>query len=175
MRGWTGLVLFAIGAWLAYSGLAQRGRVLAARREAVARGETAEATPLSPSLAMMGEIFPPIIITVLVLVGVKMSLVYLMVGAANRLFSLFDLAGFLFLLASYGTWIVCTTKFRELKGIEAPATAARQAGVVSLHGNEGARRDDVEHAGPAGADPGVRRRAGAGALGAAVGQREEAA
>jgi hypothetical protein len=174
VKGWTGLALFAIGAWLAYSGLAQRGRVISARRGAAARGLPAEGPPLSPSLAMMGEIFPPMICTALVLVGVKMSLVYAMVGE-NRLFSLLDLAGFLALLAGYGTWIVCTTKFRELKGIEAPATAARQAGVVSQHGNEGARRDDVEHAGPAGADPGVRRRAGAGALGAAVGQREEAA
>ena len=174
MKGWTGLALFAIGGWLAYSGLAQRGRVISARRGAAARELPAEGPPLSPSLAMMGEIFPPMICTALVLVGVKMSLVYAMVGE-NRLFSLLDLAGFLALLAGYGAWIVCTTKFRELKGAEASTTTVPRAEVVSLRGSEGAKRDDVEHAGPAGTDPGVRRRARAGGLGAQVGQREEAA
>ena len=172
MKGWTGLALFAIGGWLAYSGLAQRGRVTAARRDAASRGlPPPEGAPLSPQLAMMGEIFPPMICTVLVLVGVKMGLMYAMVGA-NRMFNLVDLAGFLFLLTGYGTWIVCTTKYRELKETAAPVTAAGSAEVVGLPGSE---RDELGHARPLGDAPGARGRAGVRGMGTPVGQREEAA
>lgn len=171
MKGWTGLALFLAGAGLAYAGLAQRGRVLARRREAEARGVPEPGPRIGPQLAMMGEIFPPMICTVLVLVGVKMSLMYAMVGE-NRLFNVLDLAGFLALLAGYGTWIVCTTRFRELKETAAPVPAARPAEVVSLRGSE---RDELGHARAPGDAAGAGRRPGVRGVGAPVGQREEAA
>lgn len=174
MKGWTGLVLFLVGAGLAYAGLAQRGRVLAGRRSAaVLGGPEVAGPPINPQLAMMGEIFPPMICTVLVLVGVKMTLVYAMVGE-NRMFNLVDLAGFLCLLAGYGTWLVCTTRFRELKGGAAKPVAAA-AGPTRVVGSREGGRHEFGDARPAGDAPGARGRAGVRGVGAPLGQREEAA
>lgn len=108
MRDIIGLALFAVAAALVYAGLAHRRKALATRGEAP--GEDDDAIDVN-SLSMMGKILPPIIVVVLALVGVKTVFMYFIVGG-GRLFSLIDLAGFLALLAGYGTWIVLKTKYR---------------------------------------------------------------
>jgi hypothetical protein len=112
---WLGLTLFIIGAWLSWRGLAQRRRVLAWRHEHLAANQPEDnPTPHSnPQLAMLGDIFRPIIIFALVFVGAKTTLAYYLLGGAG-MFSLFDLAGFLFLLTGYGIWIIMKTKYREI-------------------------------------------------------------
>jgi hypothetical protein len=153
VRHWTGLALAALGAWLLWSGLAHRRRVLAAGR-AAAPGDGTPA-PTHPSLAFVGDFFPGLVGVMLVFFGVKATLMYLVLDA-GRLFSPIDLGGLLFLLASYGAWLVLRTRYR--------AGAAPAAGGRS----EGARLHVVEHAGPPGDAPGAGGRAGPRGLAARV-------
>jgi hypothetical protein len=111
MRYWTGLVLFAAGAWLLYGALAHRRSVIALRQAAAARGADAALVPPNPSLEMFGDIFRPIILFALVYLGVKTTLAYYWLDA-GRYLSLFDLAGFLGLLTGYGNWVVTKTRYR---------------------------------------------------------------
>jgi hypothetical protein len=105
------VVLFAFGAWLAWSALAQRRRVIAARRAGtVAReGEAAG----NAQLSMTGEIMRPVILFALVYVALKSVFAYVVLDA-GRWVSWFDLAGYLFLLAAYGGWVVVRTRYREV-------------------------------------------------------------
>lgn len=104
MRNIVGLVFFAAGAWMLFSALARRRRVIAAGPDA--------APPLHPSLRMLGDAMPPIILVALGIIGVKVALAILLTEA-GQYFSLFDLAGFLFLLAGYGTSLVIRTRYRD--------------------------------------------------------------
>jgi hypothetical protein len=104
MRNIIGLLFFAAGAWMLVSALARRRRVIAAGPDA--------APPLHPSLRTMADAMPPIILLALGIVGAKVSLAILMTEA-GQYFSLLDLAGFLFLLAGYGTSVVIRTRYRE--------------------------------------------------------------
>lgn len=113
MRNVTGLALSVFGAWLAYSAFAHRARVIAARRSGAAPAE-GEA-PGNPQLSMLGEIMRPIILFALAYLGLKTIFVYVVLEA-DRWLSLFDLAGFLFLLAAYASWVVVRTKYRTVPG-----------------------------------------------------------
>jgi hypothetical protein len=113
MKYWPGLVMIAIAAWLVYSAMAQRARVLALRREAAARGGEGLSDSLNPGLAILGDIVPPLILTGLAIIGIKMTIAYAVLDA-GRIFSLVDLGGFLLLLAGYGTWLVLKTRYREV-------------------------------------------------------------
>ncbi len=93
MTGWAGLAMFALGAWLIGSALLRR------RRQRVA--------PVRAELAGFGAMMRSIIIGALVLVGIKVTLMYLAFGG-DGLFSGFNLAGLEFLLASYGVWVFVT-------------------------------------------------------------------
>ncbi|WP_291297245.1 hypothetical protein [Elioraea sp.] len=104
MRNIIGLVFIAAGAWMLFSALARRRRVIAAGPDA--------APPLNPSLQAMADAMPPIILLVLGIVGAKVALAMVMTEA-GQYFSLLDLAGFLFLLAGYGTSVVIRTRYRE--------------------------------------------------------------
>ncbi|MFZ5558067.1 MAG: hypothetical protein ACOZDY_15335 [Pseudomonadota bacterium] len=153
MAYWTGLVLFAIGGWLAWAGLAHRRRALALRGPAAAGAPAARADPRS--LAAFGEIMRPVILFALAYLGVKTALAFWWLDA-GRYLSLFDLAGFLFLLAGYGTWMVLKTKYPALPPAAAPVPAPAE-NVLSLQ-EERARRGH-EPAGLPGAvhRPGLRR------------------
>ena len=157
MAYWSGAVLFAIGAWLIHAGLAHRRRVLALRAAAADADETG-ADPLS--LGVFGEIVRPIILFALAYLGVKATLAFWWLDA-GRYLSLFDLAGFLCLLAGYGAWVVMKTKYRVLRPPAAMARAPASAdNVLSLH-EESARRGH-EPAGLSGTvdRPGLRRGVG---------------
>lgn len=103
MRYIVGLLCFAGGAWLFASALARKRRALAAG--------PGSAPPLHPSLQMLGDAMPPIIVVLLMIVGAKMALAFAVTEAGQYL-SLFDLAGFLFLLAGYGTSVVYRARYR---------------------------------------------------------------
>jgi hypothetical protein len=85
---------------------------------------------------MLGDIVPPLVVTALVFVAIKMSFAYVVLDG-GRYFSLLDLGGFLFLLAAYGAWLVLNTRYRELTGAVAPATLHEapesQRGTVNRH------------------------------------------
>lgn len=104
MRYIVGLVFFAAGAAFLYSALGRRRRVIAAGPDA--------APKLHPSLQALGDTMPPLIVLALGIVGAKMALAFVVSGAQQYL-SYLDLAGFLFLLASYGTWVVIRARYRE--------------------------------------------------------------
>jgi hypothetical protein len=111
MRNIVGLVMFGFGFWLAWSAFAQRQRVIAARaagtiaREGEAGG--------NEQLSMMGEIMRPIILFALVYLAAKSVFAYVMLEG-HQWVSYFDMAGYLFLLAAYGWWVVVRTKYREI-------------------------------------------------------------
>lgn len=96
-RHGAGVVMAAAG--LGMVGVAARRRRDA--REAAARGEAPP--PLHPSLAPLADIGPPIIIFGLFVAGGQAAIAFLLTGGG--VFSLFDLAGFLFLLFGYGVWV----------------------------------------------------------------------
>jgi len=113
MRNATGLALFVFGAWLAYSAFAHRARVIAAWRSSAAPAE-GEASG-NPQPSMLREIMRPIIVFALAYLALKTIYVYVVLEA-DRWLSLFDLAGFLFLLAAYASWVVVRTKSRAVPG-----------------------------------------------------------
>lgn len=106
MRHVMGAVMFAGAAWLAWSALDRRRRALAEARA----GETAPA--LHPSLALMADIGPPLIIAGLVIAGGQVVLAFWLTSGGGGVFSLFDLAGFVALLVAYGFWVKVKGRYR---------------------------------------------------------------
>ncbi len=98
VRHWAGAIMAAAGFGLAWLAALRRRRA----REATARGDVAP--PLHPSLAPLVDLGPPIIIFGLFVAGGQAALAFLLTEGGG-LFSLFDLAGFLVLLAGYGVWV----------------------------------------------------------------------
>lgn len=103
MRYIVGLLCFSGGSWLFWSAYARKRRSLAAG--------LLSAPPLHPSLQILGDAMPPIIVLALIIVGAKMTLAFAITDAGNHL-SVLDLAGFLFLLAGYGTSVVFRARYR---------------------------------------------------------------
>jgi uncharacterized membrane protein len=126
MKNWTGLLLLAAAAWLVAVALAQRRRVRAARREALARGESTADATLHPSLAMLGGILPPLVMLGLAIVAAQIVVAYVVMDG-GRIFSLFDLCGFLALLAAYALWLIIKTQYREPAIAVAPRAAQGEA------------------------------------------------
>lgn len=103
MANLIGLVLFAYGGWLLYSGLQHRKRFLAA---------PPAAEDDDNRLAILAEVMPPLIMLALGIAALEVVLAYVMIGA-NPYFSLFDLLGVLFAIGSYGVWIRLRTRYRS--------------------------------------------------------------
>ncbi len=97
LQHWAGAAMAAAGAWLIWLAVLRRRRGM----EAAARGEAPP--PLHPSLVLMADMGPPVIIFGLVVAGGQAVLAFLVTGGGG-VFSVFDLAGFLFLLFGYGVW-----------------------------------------------------------------------
>lgn len=98
VRHWAGAAMAIAGGWLIWLAVLRRRNAMAA----VSRGEGPP--PLHPSLILMADMGPPIIIFGLVVAGGQAALAFLMTDGGG-IFSLFDLAGFLFLLFGYGVWM----------------------------------------------------------------------
>jgi hypothetical protein len=96
MRNYAGLAFVVIGAWFAYAGVS---RVRPA----------ASASVFASSLRGFTDIMRPIMLLALGYLGLKMAMVFAMMGA-GRMFSLFDLAGFETMLAGYGVWFHFRTR-----------------------------------------------------------------
>lgn len=122
MTNIIGLALFAVAGVLIYTAIAHRRKVLAVLGDTKIEAEDDDAINVN-SLAIMGKIMPPIIVGILAIVGLKSVFMYFIVDA-GRVFSLFDLAGFLALLVAYGLWIVFKTKYR-MPVPAAPSASAR--------------------------------------------------
>ena len=94
------------GLWLVWLAVLRRRHA----KEAAARGD-GPPPELHPSLAPLADIGPPIIIFGLVVAGGQAAVTFLVTGGAG-VFSLFDLAGFLFLLFGYGVWVKAKVAYR---------------------------------------------------------------
>ncbi|TQF76222.1 hypothetical protein FK498_18955, partial [Elioraea sp. Yellowstone] len=126
MQDIAGVILFAAGAALVWRALARRDRIRAEARRRAAAGMADPRAGLHPSLAVIGEVAPPLMIGGLAIVALKLVLAYAMTGAA-RWFSLLDLAGLLFLLASWSVWLVLRTRHPAFPPPAEPAAAAAAA------------------------------------------------
>lgn len=150
--------VFLIGAcWLLWSGLAHRRQVRGAARQ------NAASPTLHPSLAALRDFLPTLIIFGLGLVGLKVTVLYALLGGGG-LISLFDLIGFLLLLAAYGVWLHFSTRYRQVGYLTTPATTAF-AGPQEPGREE---RHELESVDRAGVAAGARRGAGHRVLGAEV-------
>jgi hypothetical protein len=105
LQHWAGAAMAAAGAWLIWLAVLRRRRGM----EAAARGEAPP--PLHPSLVLMADMGPPVIIFGLVVAGGQAVLAFLVTGGGG-VFSWFDLAGFLFLLFAYGVWVKAKVAYR---------------------------------------------------------------
>lgn len=101
----AGTAMAAAALWMVWLAANRRRR----GKEAAARGETPP--PLHPSLVLMADMGPSIIIFGLVVAGGQAVLAFLVTGGGG-VFSWFDLAGFLLLLAAYGLWVKMKVAYR---------------------------------------------------------------
>lgn len=111
VRNWIGAVLTLIGIWLLYSAMAHYRRVLTACRSCTGLTEIGALPKAESPMFVFGEIMRPIILFGLGIFALKATVAYFLLGA-GRILSLFDLAGVLFVIAAYGTWLSINTKFR---------------------------------------------------------------
>ena len=103
MRYTIGIAALLAASWLLYVSRKQWRDVSAA---IAARGRR----PAGSRMSAFGEIMRPILLFALVYVGAKTTFVYFWLDA-GRYLSVFDLAGFWFLLVAYGTYITVKTRF----------------------------------------------------------------
>lgn len=115
MKYWPGLVMLAVGLWLLYAALRKRRNVVAARQQAAAEGRTTT-IQTHPTLLALASSLQPIVTFALLIVGAVSVGVYVATDLA-RDFSVLDLAGFLGLLAGYGTWFVINTTYRDAAAV----------------------------------------------------------
>lgn len=107
----AGAVMGAAGLALIWQAWTRRRLVIAEARRRAETGEPESGPPLHPSLRMLGAIGPGIVQLGLFIAGGQVVLAFLVTGGSG-VFTLFDLAGFLFLLAAYGWWISVRTRYR---------------------------------------------------------------
>lgn len=128
MRHLIGLVLFAAGIALIWAAVTRRNAIIAETRRLEAAGLPDPRAALHSSLAVLGDVVPPLMIGALAIMALKLVLAYVMTGA-DRWFSLVDLAGFLFLIGAWSTWLVLKTRYRAfppplVQGVTQDSTAA---------------------------------------------------
>lgn len=169
MMYWAGVVMFAIGAWLVYRAFAQKSRALQIQAEIAASNGRLAAPELHPSLKTVGTFFPTLMIWFLVYAGLKGTLGWYALDG-GRVLSFFDVAGFLFLLTGYGTWLTLTTRYRIVRPVVVaqaePAMAVEEGradvvgpdraagGIVDLRPRDGVRDLAAARAEEAVPDPG---------------------
>lgn len=131
MQNLIGPPLFLAGAVLMWLAISRRNRIVAQVKALERAGLPDPRAKLHPSLAIIGEVVPPLMIGALVIIGLKLTLAYAVMGAYDVV-SPFDLAGLLFLIAGYGTWLVLKTRYRPMpKGWTMPVPAAATAPTVT--------------------------------------------
>jgi uncharacterized membrane protein YqjE len=123
MRHLTGAVLLLAGCALIRAAIARRNGILAEQRRREAAGLADPRASLHPSLAILGDVVPPLMIGALVVIALKLMLAYAITGA-ERWFSLVDLAGSLFLIGAWCAWLVLKTRHRAFPAQLAQSVAA---------------------------------------------------
>ncbi len=123
MQNLIGPPLFLAGAVLMWRAISRRNRIIGQVEALQRAGLPDPRATLHPSLAIIGDVVPPLMIGGLVIIGLKLTLAYALLGAYDVV-SPFDLAGLLFLIAGYGTWLVLKTRYRSMPaGLTVPVPA----------------------------------------------------
>ena len=107
MANWIGIVLFAYGGWFLYRAYQHRQMVLATPVDAERK---------AGKLTTMVAVMPSIINFGLIIGAAQVVIGYMIVGP-SAMFGPVDLAGILFLLASYGAWINIKCRYRPGVGL----------------------------------------------------------
>lgn len=107
MDYWAGLVFFAAAAWFVWRALQHKKLVLLVREK---RGPQPE-PQMHPSMEVLAAATPALTVMWLCAAGALIAVAFFAVDA-QRWFSLFDLAGFLAVLAGYGFWMVTRVTYR---------------------------------------------------------------
>ena len=107
----AGAVMGAAGLALIWQAWTRRRLVIADAERRRATGEPESGPPLHHSLRMLGAIGPGIVQLGLFIAGGQVVLAFFVTGGSG-VFTLFDLAGFVFLLVAYGWWISVRTRYR---------------------------------------------------------------
>ncbi len=118
MQYMIGIILICVGTWMLVSALNQKKRVLETRMSRENQNLGLETRPTHPSMQMMGDILPPLIRFGLGTLGFMFVILYLVMDE-SKYFTLFDLAGLLYMLTAYGVWITLTTSYREVEYVVA--------------------------------------------------------
>lgn len=137
MRHLIGLLLIAAGIALIWAAVTRRNAIIAEARRLEAAGLPDPRATLHSSLAMLGDVVPPLMIGALAIMALKLVLAYVMTGA-DRWFSLVDLAGFLFLIGAWSTWLVLKTRYRSF-----PPPLAQRISQESTPGGATMSRSEV--------------------------------
>jgi len=135
MQNLIGPPLLLVAAAILWSAYARRRRILTAERAIAAAGLPDPRPPLHPSLVVIGDVVPPLMIGGLVFLGLKLTLAYAVAGDALGV-GLLDLGGALALLAAYGVWLRWKTQHRPMPEgwvMPAVATAAPRAAEAIPH------------------------------------------
>lgn len=109
MRNLIGLALLIYGSYLLVSAFRHR--------------RSHRLAPASGPLAILADVMPPLVIMGIGVAALEVVLAYAMVGSSPW-FSLFDLVGVLYGLATYGVWISIKARYRGA----APATDGQPLG-----------------------------------------------
>jgi uncharacterized iron-regulated membrane protein len=102
----SGLVLLALAAWLVWAARRRKAAL-----QAAARAGAAPAVAPHQSLAVLGELAPPLLLFGLGAGGLEVVLAFLLTDGGG-VFSVLDLLGFLALLAAWGHWVVLRARYR---------------------------------------------------------------
>lgn len=104
MRYWLGLAFVSAAIWLFYSAYDRRRRfpVSAASQQVT-----------HPSLALLRDIVPGLMTFALIYLALKSAFAFYVLDG-GRYLSLFDLVGFLVLLAAYATWLKFKVTYRAV-------------------------------------------------------------
>jgi hypothetical protein len=111
--------MFAVGAWMLWSALEKRRRVITHRRHAAAEGRTTT-VKTHPGLLAIAAIMQPIVMFALLVSGAMIVGVFFATDLA-RDYTVVDLCGFLALLAGYGTWFMINTTYRDVARATVPS------------------------------------------------------
>ncbi|MDJ0654144.1 MAG: hypothetical protein QNJ40_08330 [Xanthomonadales bacterium] len=107
MANWIGLFLFGYGSWFLYRAWQHRQMVLSIPIDSERK---------TGKLTNMVIMMPAIINFGLVIGAAQVIIGYMIVGP-NAMFGPVDLAGILFVLASYGVWVNVKCRYRPGAGL----------------------------------------------------------
>jgi hypothetical protein len=107
----AGTAMFAVGLFMAWQAFSRRRRVLAEARQRRETGEPAPGPRMHQSLQVLSAVGPAVVNLGLFIAGGQVVLAFFMTGGGG-VFTLFDLAGFVFLLVAYGWWVSVKTYYR---------------------------------------------------------------